>query len=229
MATVLLARHGETLWNRRDRVQGWAPTRLTDRGREQAAALGSFLADEYDVDRLYSSDLPRARETAASVGRAAGLDVTAEAAWRERDFGHLQGLTKATLDERHPRFRVSQVGRSAVEELPDSGERLLDMRDRVLTRWRRLVADVAADDTVAVVAHGGPLHAVVGHAKGLDLVPTFRDLTQDNCGVNEFRVDPAADPPGDRTADDADETGDAATDAGRATLVRENATPFLPP
>lgn len=228
MATVLLVRHGETMWNRRDRVQGWAPTRLTDRGREQAAALGSYLADEYDVDRLYASDLRRARETAERVGSAAGLDVTTESAWRERDFGKLQGLTKATLDERHPQFRVSQVGHSAVEELPESGERLLDMRDRVLTRWRRLVADVGADDTVAVVAHGGPIHAVVGDAKGLDLVPTFRDLVQDNCGINEFRVDPAGDSDGGATAT-ADDGATAAVDGRRATLVRENATPFLPP
>ena len=218
MATVLLVRHGETLWNRRDRVQGWAPTRLTDRGREQAAALGTFLAAEYDVDRLYASDLPRALETAERVGDAAGLDVAAESAWRERDFGHLQGLTKSTLDEHHPRFRVSQAGRSAAEELPDSGERILDMRDRVLTRWRRLVADVEGDDTAVVVAHGGPLHAVVGDAKELGLVPTFRDLVQDNCGVNEFRVDAPAGP-----------TDDAAASDGRVTLVRENATPFLPP
>ena len=218
MATVLLVRHGETLWNRRERVQGWAPTRLTDRGREQAAALGAYLADEYGMDRLYSSDLARARETAERVGHAASLDVTTEAAWRERDFGHLQGLTKATLDDRHPRFRVSQVGRSAVEELPDSGERLLDMRDRVLTRWRRLVADVGTDHTVAVVAHGGPIHAILGDAKELDLVPTFRDQAQNNCGVNEFRVDAAADSDRDTTANDR-----------RVSLVRENATPFLPP
>ena len=228
MATVLLVRHGETMWNRRDRVQGWAPTRLTDRGREQAAALGSFLAAEYDVDRLHASDLPRARETAEQVTRSTGLGVTPESAWRERDFGHLQGLTKATLDERHPRFRVGQVGRSAVEALPDSGERLLDMRDRVLTRWRRLVTDVGEGETVAVVAHGGPLHAVVGDAKDLDLVPTFRDQVQDNCGVNEFRVDAGA---ADDPADDAtpDPAGDDATGDRRVTLVRENATPFLPP
>ena len=217
MATVLLVRHGETLWNRRDRVQGWAPTRLTDRGREQAAALGSFLAGEYDVDRLRSSDLPRALETAERVSDAVGLDVAADSAWRERDFGHLQGLTKSTLDARHPRFRVSQVGRSAVEELPDSGERLRDMRDRVLARWRRLAADVAPDETVVVVAHGGPLHAVVGDAKGLDPVPTFRDQIQDNCGVNELRVDAAA----GSSAESADDAP--------VTLVRENATPFLPP
>ena len=225
MATVLLVRHGETLWNRQGRVQGWAPTRLTDRGREQAAALGAFLAAEYGVDRLYASDLPRALETAARVGDATGLDVTAESAWRERDFGHLQGLTKSTLDEHHPQFRVAQAGRSAVEELPDSGERLIDMYDRVLTRWRRLVADVGGGDTVVVVAHGGPLHAVVGDAKGLDLVPTFRDQVQDNCGVNEFRVDTAA----DLSADESTRADDAAPGGGRATLVRENATPFLPP
>ena len=66
MATVLLARHAETAWNRERRLQGWAPSRLTDRGREQAAALAARLS-ERSIDRLVSSDLERSTETADRV------------------------------------------------------------------------------------------------------------------------------------------------------------------
>ena len=55
MGRVLLARHGETRWSREGRLQGWAPVRLTDRGRGQAAALGEALAARAP-DRLRTSD-----------------------------------------------------------------------------------------------------------------------------------------------------------------------------
>ncbi|MFB6196640.1 MAG: histidine phosphatase family protein, partial [Haloplanus sp.] len=47
MTTVLLARHGETTWNRDGRLQGWAPTPLTDRGHDQARALAAAVAADY--------------------------------------------------------------------------------------------------------------------------------------------------------------------------------------
>lgn len=101
--TVLLVRHGETTWNREGRVQGWADSTLTDRGREQARAVSTHLADAYDVDRLVVSDLSRTAETATAMG-AGGLDVEPESAraWRERDFGDRQGLTQADIAKRHP-------------------------------------------------------------------------------------------------------------------------------
>lgn len=56
MATVLLVRHGETGWNRERRVQGWAPSGLTDRGQEQARAVGRAIG-ESAVARIVASDL----------------------------------------------------------------------------------------------------------------------------------------------------------------------------
>ena len=91
MGRVLLVRHGQTTWNRAGRVQGWAPTPLTERGRAQAEALADHLATEGDLDLLRASDLRRALETAEYVARATGLEARAESAWRERDFGCLQG------------------------------------------------------------------------------------------------------------------------------------------
>ena len=63
MNRVLFVRHGETTWNRESRIQGWASTPLTGRGRDQARATGRLLRAA-GVDRVVASDLRRARETA---------------------------------------------------------------------------------------------------------------------------------------------------------------------
>jgi len=189
MTTVLLARHGETTWNRAGRLQGWAPTPLTGRGHDQARALAAALDAEYDVDRLLASDLKRARQTAAHVGDALGVDTTFERAWRERDFGRYQGLRTEAVFEEHERLSVRRAGRAAVDARPESGETLRETRDRVRSGWERMVAGSAPGETVAMVAHGGPLCLLVGDAAGRDLVPAVVEGRQDNCALNELRVD----------------------------------------
>ena len=60
---IVVLRHGETAWNDEGRMQGWAPVPLNETGREQATAAGRHLADEYEFDAVYASDLERTRET----------------------------------------------------------------------------------------------------------------------------------------------------------------------
>jgi len=204
VTTFLLTRHGETTWNRSGRLQGWAPTPLTDRGHEQARSLAAHVAADYDVDRVLASDLRRARRTASYVADAVGCDPTAESAWRERDFGRYQGLPKAAVFENHDRLSIPRAGRDAVDARPESGESLRDLDDRVRSRWERLLAESAPDETVAVVCHGGPLYLLLGAVDDRDIVTAVADGEQDNCALNEVRV----------------------TD-GVATLVAENRTDFL--
>jgi len=190
MATVLLLRHAESTWNRAERAQGWAPTELTDRGREQAAVLAEMVDERYDVDRLIASDLERAMETADVVAEATGLEPLPDRAWRERDFGNLQGFDHPDLFERYPRFSLRQRGRAAASARPDSGESLRDVEERVVGAWDRLCDEVADDGTVAVVTHGGPIYLVTGAVQGVDLVPAILEQEQDNCALNEVTVRP---------------------------------------
>ncbi|SEA19562.1 probable phosphoglycerate mutase [Haloplanus vescus] len=188
MPTVLLARHGETTWNRDGRLQGWAPTPLTDRGHEQARALATAVDTEYDVDRILTSDLRRARQTAAHLGERTGVDPVHRAAWRERDFGRYQGLPHDEVLEDHDRFAIPQAGRDAVDARPESGESLRDVRERVLSGWDHVLATSDPDETVAVVCHTGPLELLVGELDGRDIVDAMLEGEQDNCGLNELRV-----------------------------------------
>jgi probable phosphoglycerate mutase len=186
MTTVLLVRHGETTWNRSGRVQGWAPTTLTERGHDQAAVVGTHLASAHDVDRLVASDLRRAQETVRYISRETGLDPLFDPAWRERDFGFLQGLSATDLFETHPEYALSRSGAAAATARPDSGETLVETRDRVLDAWGRLPADLVTDETVVVVAHGGPIRLVLGSLLGYDLVESILGIDQDNCALNEI-------------------------------------------
>jgi probable phosphoglycerate mutase len=195
VTTIVAVRHGETAWNREGRMQGWAPVPLTDRGREQAAAAGAWLAAEFDVDVVYSSDLQRTRETTERFLDHlpfAGDDVRYEAAWRERDIGVYQGLPYDDVFDRFPEFALGEAAAAAAERTPDSGESLVDVHERATARFDELVATHDADDTVLVVAHGGPIYLLTGHVKGMAVHRALTEHSQDNCGATVF--DCAGDP-----------------------------------
>lgn len=164
MTTLLLARHGETDWNRARRWQGHADRPLTDRGRAQAAALGDRLAD-IALDAVYSSDLRRARETAEAVALPHGLDVIELPELREVDVGSWEGLTRDEAEAKSPDgFRRWLAGGTGWND----GETYAEMSRRVLA----VVAQIASDHEggrILIVSHGGPIRAIHGAALGMDV------------------------------------------------------------
>ncbi|MFB6073890.1 MAG: histidine phosphatase family protein [Haloarculaceae archaeon] len=190
MTTIVAVRHGETAWNREGRLQGWAPTPLTDRGREQADQLGAALTAAHDVDRILSSDLHRTAETVEILCEHVDAPVSFESAWRERDAGVFQGLPFEELFERFPEYALGEAGREAAHRRPDSGESLAEVRDRVLDRWETTLAGCDSSETVLVATHGGPIRLLLGHLKELDIVDAILEQSQGNCAINEFAFDP---------------------------------------
>ena len=101
MPELLLVRHGETALNQERRWQGQHDASLTPRGQAEAQALAERIAAAHPV-ALYSSDLPRARETAAAITRLTALEPALDARWREVDVGEWLGRTPAEVEFRHP-------------------------------------------------------------------------------------------------------------------------------
>jgi broad specificity phosphatase PhoE len=170
LATILLARHGETDWNAAKRWQGHADRPLNDRGRRQTAALAERLR-ETRLDGVYSSDLRRARDTAQVVADAQGLEVRTMPQLREVDVGSWSGLSRAEAEDRYPggfqRWKDGQPGW-------DDGETYEAMSERVLGAIHRIAAD-HPDRPALVVAHGGPIRAIHAAVLGFD-VHTYRRM-----------------------------------------------------
>jgi broad specificity phosphatase PhoE len=170
VTTILLARHGESDWNRDRRWQGHADRPLTKRGEEQARALATRLAD-IRLDGIYASDLLRARMTAEAVARPRGLDVQLVAELREVDVGSWSGLTREDARVRFPKdFARWLEGGQGWHD----GESYEAMSERVLAALERIVVE-HPDGRVLVVAHGGPIRAIHAAALGMD-VHAYRRL-----------------------------------------------------
>lgn len=161
---MLLARHGESDWNRSKQWQGFADRPLTDLGRRQAAELAERL-EETELDAVYSSDLQRARETAEIVARTKGLAVETTPDLREVDVGSWSGLTRAEAEARHPEHyaRWLQGG-----EGWEDGETYDQLGERVVSAVRR-IAKAHPGERVLLVAHGGTIRAIHAAALGVDV------------------------------------------------------------
>lgn len=170
MTIVLIARHGQSDWNETRRWQGHADRPLTQKGRGQAEALAARL-DHIDLDAIYSSDLRRARDTAAVVADSQGLDVRIEPDLREVDVGSWSGLTRAEAEERFPEgFARWKEGYPGWQD----GETYEAMTDRVIAAVKEIAGE-HLDGRVLIVSHGGPIRAMHAEALGLD-VHAYRRL-----------------------------------------------------
>jgi broad specificity phosphatase PhoE len=167
VTTILLARHGETDWNRDGRFQGWADPPLNETGRGQAQALATQLAD-VPIDAVFSSDLRRAHETALIVAEPHGIAVVVDQGLREIDVGSWSGLTLAEIGERFPGAEHHD-GETREEHLA-----------RVLAAVER-IACAHPGDRILIVSHGGSLRTLRRHALGDPVHPI------ENCSVYELR------------------------------------------
>ena len=162
--TILLARHGESDWNRSKRWQGFADRPLTDLGREQAVELARRLEDT-ELDAVYSSDLQRARDTAEVVAQSKGLTVETTPDFREVDVGSWSGLTRGEAEARFPELYVRWLqGGEGWED----GETYEQLGERVIQAIQRIARNHRGE-RVLVVAHGGTIRAIHAAALGLDI------------------------------------------------------------
>lgn len=153
--TLYLARHGETAWNRENRLQGHTDIPLNERGREQARALAAAVRER--IFTVGSSDLRRARETAEIVAAARGLVLSApDPDLRERMFGDWEGLTREDCAARFPeewaRYRAD----------PRRGPPHAESHADFMARARRGLSTAlhSAEGSPLVISHGGLIRAL---------------------------------------------------------------------
>jgi broad specificity phosphatase PhoE len=163
MGRLLLLRHAQSEWNAAGRWQGWSDAPLSALGQSQAREAGAVLAAQSVVPALVaSSDLQRARSTAALVAEQLGYDdpLHIEPDLREHDVGQWNGLTTDQINARWP-GDVEALGARTLQGFP-GGEQLAAFADRVrrgALRLAHLAYERAAGDVI-VVSHGGALTAV---------------------------------------------------------------------
>lgn len=196
MKTIVLIRHGESVWNKENRFTGWTDVDLTEKGIQEAVKAGNLLKEKgYVFGKAYTSYLKRAVKTLDVVLDRMDQDwIPIEKNWRlnEKHYGDLQGLNKAetaakygdeqvliwrrsydiapnplaTTDPRHPGNEV-RYKEVNKSDLPAT-ESLKDTVARILPYWKDVIfPTLKTTDQVLVAAHGNSLRGIIKYLKNI--------------------------------------------------------------
>lgn len=148
---IVFVRHGETDWNREKRLQGSTGAPINDAGKEQAKGLARLLW-EVPLQAIYSSELPRALETASYVAGPHSLNITTDARLNEIHHGDWEGMLEADLPdpERYRRWREdpSAIDLPGIEPLQAVHDRAVGAMKEILARHPE-----EGKGLVAIVSH----------------------------------------------------------------------------
>ena len=162
---LVLVRHGQSEWNKKNLFTGWKDPKLTPKGIEEAIKAGDELKGSgYSFDKMYTSELFRAQETGRIILDRMGLDsieVIKDLSLNERNYGDLAGLNK---DDARKKWGEDQVHiwRRSFDVPPPGGESLKDTAERVLPYFKQnIIPQLAEGLNILVAAHGNSLRALV--------------------------------------------------------------------
>ena len=168
---LVLVRHGQSEWNKKNLFTGWKDVDLTEQGIDEARRAGrSVKAEGLSFDIAYTSELIRAQKTLDLMleeAGLAGLETVRDQALNERDYGDLTGLNKDDAREKWGEEQV-HIWRRSYDVPPPGGESLKDTAARVLPYYiGRILPDVLGGKRVVISAHGNSLRALMMVLDGL--------------------------------------------------------------
>jgi broad specificity phosphatase PhoE len=159
---ILLARHGQTAYNRERRFQGLLPVPLDATGREQARALAELAAGRGDIAALWCSPLERARQTALIVGERLGLEAREDSRLVETDCGDWTDRLFADVAAEDPDGFAAFVRADRGFRFP--GGESLEQQDRRVTEALSAVRAGPALPAL-VVCHGMVIRLALARAR----------------------------------------------------------------
>ncbi len=163
MSTLIIFRHGQSVWNLDNKFTGWVDVELSPKGVEEAKAAGEKLKG-YTFDFAYASALKRAQNTLTLALQTAGhkpLTPIYDQALNERMYGDLQGLNKADTAAKYGEEQV-KIWRRSFDVPPPNGESLKDTAARVIPYFEKeIIPKLKAGKNIVIAAHGNSLRALI--------------------------------------------------------------------
>lgn len=186
---LYIVRHGETEWNKYQLLQGSTDIALSEEGRRLARISGERLADTH-FDRIYSSPLSRAYETACLFRGNQTVEIIKDQRLRELCFGDYEGQNMSELLKNQDYTFQHFFKRPHLYEAPDNGESLEHLCERAASFMEEIILPLEATcERVMIVAHGAMNKALMTYVKKHDLSQFWSGGLQKNCNVIVLRLE----------------------------------------
>jgi phosphoserine phosphatase len=184
MARIILARHGNTPWNKDKIFRGSKDIPLDDQGQDEARALGEWLKDE-TIHAAYTSPLSRSRDTAMAIARHHGLEVKDLPGLADLNYGDWEGMPLKEVKVKYADLYQQWEKSPHTVRFPN-GETLEELRTRALAGMNEAVQRYP-DQTVLLVGHRAVNKVIIAALIGLDNSHFWR-IAQDTTCVNRFHL-----------------------------------------
>ena len=186
MTLIILARHGQTAWNREERFRGHADIPLDETGFAQAEAVAKRIAGQWKPDAIYAGPLSRTLQTAQPTAQLFHLTVRPDPGLIDADCGEWQGLTLDEARQRDPSRFDAYLHSPRSFQFPN-GESLEAARLRAFQRVSEL-ANEHSGQTIMMVSHTALNRLILLSALGLDS-GAFWKIRQDTCAINVIEME----------------------------------------
>ena len=165
MASLVLVRHGQSLWNEKNLFTGWKDPNLTEKGEKEALQAGLVLKESgHKFHIMFTSVLLRAKRTGNIILQEMAqenLKIVENEALNERNYGDLSGLNKDDARKKWGKDQVHQWRRS-FDIAPPGGESLKMTAGRVIPYYKENILPLLKENQeIIVVAHGNSLRALI--------------------------------------------------------------------
>lgn len=181
MHELVLLRHGESVWNKKDIFTGWIDIGLSRQGKKEARQAGKLLKEQgFVFDLAFTSVLKRAAKTTTLVLKVMGLKIPVKKsqALNERHYGLLQGKNKKEILQKYGpdnflKWRRSWAQRPPALKKPakkgqPKTESLQDVWKRIWPYWEKEIAlAIKQGKKVLISTHGSTCRALVKHLSSL--------------------------------------------------------------
>ena len=184
MAQIILARHGNTPWNKDKIFRGSKDIPLDDQGREEAWALAEWLKYE-TIHAAYTSPLSRSRDTALAFRRYHDLQVIDLPGLVDLSYGDWEGLPLKEVQVKYADLYRQWEAAPHTVRFPN-GETLDEVRTRTLAAVDEVV-ERHPEQTGLLVGHRAVNKVIIAALIGLDNSHFWR-IAQDTTCVNRFHV-----------------------------------------
>ena len=170
MTTLVLIRHGQSLWNAENKFTGWTDIGLSEKGIEEAEEAGKKL-ENVAFDVVHTSALIRAQKTAEIIikknKKSKKIPVYKDKRLNERHYGSLQGLNKKETAEKYGAEQV-HIWRRSFDVPPPDGESLKMNAERTIPYFKEnIIQDLKKGKNVLVSAHGNSLRSIVMYIENI--------------------------------------------------------------
>jgi len=178
MTRLILIRHGQTEYNVQAKYCGFSNPPINNKGIWQSERLAVLLEDA-NIDKIFSSDLLRAYETAKIIFKDRPVEKTKK--FREMNFGIFEGLHYEKIMKLYPGFYTNWIADPLKVKVP-GGEGLEDLSKRVEQKLLSIFSQ-HKNKTIAVVTHGGPIKVILCRLPKFGF-KKFWEIRQDNGALN---------------------------------------------